>query len=375
MENDHLVGSLFGQMESRDVFEVTGMLFFGTLGLVPQKAMLGIQSPGWAGKVHNFDKPFMQSFLMSFGMMFALPISKVWDADNRGSRLPRTLREKVLASLPCALDLVSSTLMKFGMFWIDVSVSLMLRGSMVIFLAVGSIKFQPRKLIPAEWFGIVIVVIALLIIGVSSILIPSEEGTLQSTIGQKVLGVLFVIASQVFQAAQIIIEENLMKEESMAALELVGWEGIWGFLMIIFVAFPFALIVPGSDPSPLGTSLENFMDSFLQFQTGAVVIWCVVWIVAVLGFNMFGMLVISHTSALNHSLIDAVRGLLVWITMLITTAAGAPFGEKWVAWSWLELGGFITLVSGILIYNKLWELPFFEYPPDGKTVMLQSRAE
>jgi hypothetical protein len=113
----------------------------------------------------------------------------------------------------------------------------------------------------------------------------------------------------------------------------------------------------------------------MQLQTKDVIIWSVVFIVAVLGLNMFGMLVTSHTNAINRTLMEAARTVLVWITMLIAGAAGASFGELWVAWSWLELGGFIVLVSGTLIYNKIWRFPCFQYPDKPQSMLLDSHME
>lgn len=349
-------------------FAIAGMLLFGTGTSISMKIMLQLKAAGYAGQVHNFDQPFTQSILMFFGMLFSFFVSKCWDPENKGPRPPSTWRQRVMVSIPSAFDLFASTLMTFGLIYINVSIFQMLRGSMVIFSVILSIIFLKRKIKGYEWFGVIITVIALIMIGTAGIYIPtygedSESEADKTTGGEKVLGSLLVIASQLVQAGQIVTEEFVLKDVKMPALEIVGWEGIWGFLMMIFVAFPFALIVPGDKPSPLGGSLECFLDSFIQlFTNGGVALTCGLFLIAVLFYNMFGMLVTSHSSAIYRTIFEAARTLLIWVVMLITAAAGAPFGEVWCNWSWLELTGFILLVCSSFIYGGYWKLPFFSYP-------------
>jgi drug/metabolite transporter (DMT)-like permease len=343
-----------------------GMLIFGTGSSVSMKIMLGFDAAGWAGVRHKFDKPFMQSLLMFFGMAFSLLIGKFWDPEGKAgaNRVASTFRQKVMVAIPCAFDLIASTLMTFGLIWINASIFQMLRGSMVIFSAIFSIIFLKKRIIPAEWFGICLVIVALVIIGLAAVWMPSsdDDSADSATTSQKLIGSFLVIAAQIVQAAQIVVEQFVLHDLSMPALEVVGWEGIWGFIMMLLLAFPFALIIPGKDPSPLGNSLENFMDSFMQLAEPKVAGICVGFIIAVLGLNIFGMLVTSHTNAINRTLMEAARTILVWIVMLIAYAAGAGFGEQWCKYSWLELAGFIVLVSGTVIYNKIWRFPFFNYP-------------
>ena len=346
------------------VVAVSGMLILGTATTACMKIMLTIQAPGWAGVKHNFDKPFMQSILMFFGMMFAIFIAKCWDPEKKG-KVTVTRRSIVMASIPSAFDLFASTLMTFGLIYINASVFQMLRGSMVIFSAILSIIFLKKHIRAYEWTAIAITIVALVMIGVAGVFIPqvtSESGTDYST-SDKVLGCVLVILSQLVQAGQIVTEEFILKDINMPALQIVGWEGIWGLVMMVLIACPFALICPGGDPSPLGGSLENILDSFIQlFSSGSVALVSVIFIIAVMLYNIFGMLVTSSSSAVNRTILEAVRTLLIWIFMLICAAAGAPFGEYWCGWSWLELGGFALLITGSLLYNAIFKLPFFEYP-------------
>ncbi|KAH0787500.1 Integral membrane protein [Histomonas meleagridis] len=310
----------------------------------------------------------MQSFLMFFGMAFSYFIAKVWDPEKKGKKLSASWSQRVIIAIPAAFDLFASTLMTFGLIYINVSIFQMLRGSMVIFSAIISILFLKRKIPAYRWFSICITIVALVMIGVAGMYVPSVSSSSETSEApeysatQKLLGAVLVVLSQLVQAAQIVTEEYVLQDVNMPALEIVGWEGIWGLVLMIIVGFPFAFIVPGNDPSPLGTSLENFIDSFIQlFSSGKVILVCLFFVLAVLFYNMFGMLVTSHSSAVNRTILEAARTLFIWIVTLICAYAGAGFGELWVNWSFLELGGFFLLVLATFIYNDVFKLPCFNY--------------
>ena len=354
-------------MVGTQAFAVTGMLILGTCTSVSMKVMLQIESPGYMGIKHNYDKPFMQSILMFFAMSFSFFIAKCWDPEKKSSRVESTFKSKIIVSIPSAFDLFASTLMTFGLIFINVSIFQMLRGSMVIFSAILSIIFLGKKIRNYEWIAICFTIIGIIMIGVAGLYIPSVgdkdgEGPQYNT-NQKLIGSMLVILSQLVQAGQIVTEEFILKDVNMPALEIVGWEGIWGLVMMVLVACPFAFIFPGGDPSPLGGSLENIFDSFAQlFNSKNVALVCSIFLIAVLFYNIFGMLVTSGSSAVNRTILEAVRTLLIWITMLISCYSGAPFGEYWVNWSFLELAGFFVLIFSSLMYNGIIKFGCFEYP-------------
>lgn len=358
------------------LISVIMMLLFGTCTSVSMKVMLALESPGYKGVKHDFDKPFMQSFMMFFGMAFSFFIARVWDPEKKNKKLSTSWKQRIIIAIPSAFDLFASTLMTFGLIYINASIFQMLRGSMVIFSAILTIIFLRRRIPCYRWFGICITIVALVMIGYAGVYVPSvtadddnseSETNHNYSSGQKLFGALLVILSQLVQAGQIVVEEYVLRNVNMPALEIVGWEGIWGLIMMVLVAFPFAFIVPGDDPSPMGTSLENFMDSFIQlFSSGAVFLTSFIFVLAVLAYNMFGMLVTSHSSAVNRTILEAARTVLIWIVMLISAYSGLPFGELWVKWSFLELFGFIFLVAATFIYNGIWKFPFFNYEDEEK---------
>ena len=71
-------------------------------------------------------------------------------------------------------------------------------------------------------------------------------------------------------------------------------------------------------------------------------------------YNAFGQTITKLISANHRTILEGLRGLVVWIFGLIEHAIiGSPFGEKINGWaSILELLGFaIMLVGGFIFYE------------------------
>ena len=61
-------------------------------------------------------------------------------------------------------------------------------------------------------------------------------------------------------------------------------------------------------------------------------------------------------SAASRMVIDSLRTVCIWAFSLSVHAAD-PTSDRGQAFSALELGGFAVLISGTLIYNKVYEPP------------------
>ncbi|OHT12026.1 Integral membrane protein [Tritrichomonas foetus] len=346
---------------------IPAQIIIGTMYGITQKVLLLQEAQGFAGVRHKFDKPFTQCLLMVCAMMCSLFIRKYWDSNGKGPHPKTSFRTKVILAIPASFDLITTTLNIFGLIYINVSIYQMFRGAHIIFTSLFSILFLKKKITGHEWVGIVIIIVALILIGWSGMYIPGIDGSLEQdthTAGEKFLGAMLVIIAQVFHATQVILEEYLIRfVGTVGALEVIGNEGFAGLLLLIFVMYPFAFICPGNDPSPLsGGSLENIIDTFtMAFNNGYIILMFFIYIVVAGSYNISAMLCIAFTSSLNEAIVDVVRTLTIWICMLISAAIGLPFGEPWVKYSWMELGGFVLMIIGNFIYNGFIRFPCFKY--------------
>mmetsp|Transcript_16343 Transcript_16343/g.27646 ORF Transcript_16343/g.27646 Transcript_16343/m.27646 type:complete len:96 (+) Transcript_16343:902-1189(+) len=80
-----------------------------------------------------------------------------------------------------------------------------------------------------------------------------------------------------------------------------------------------------------------------------VLIWQSVGIIfSIACFNACGVAITKHASAAQRSTVDTCRTLLIWF---VSIAQGQ---EDFL---WAELGGFVLLVAGTLVYNEIVVVP------------------
>jgi drug/metabolite transporter (DMT)-like permease len=235
---------------------------------------------------------------------------------------------------------------------------------MVIFSAVLTRLFLPgRRIKGYQMIGIFVCFVALCMVGAAGILQPQPNQAVGAV--QTVIGIALVIGSQIVQAGQIVTEEFLLRDLDMAPLRVVGFEGIFGTIMMVLIACPLAYVVPGSDYSTMPhNSLENTIDSFIcLFNSWPLLTAVLLFCLAVLLYNCYGMLITDSFSAIDRTIFEAVRTACIWVVNLIIHVIWpmSPYGEIWSVWSWLELGGFLLLFSSTLIYNAIIKIPGFTY--------------
>ena len=48
-----------------------------------------------------------------------------------------------------------------------------------------------------------------------------------------IIGVLLIAGAQIFTATQFVLEERIMEKYAMEPIKVVGWEGVFGFLVTL----------------------------------------------------------------------------------------------------------------------------------------------
>jgi len=271
---------------------------------------------------------------------------------------------------PTICDLTASTLGNVAMLFIHASVWQMMRGAIIVFSGIFSIVFLKRKLYLHNWIGMVIVCCGLLLVGVSSMIKGNSEtsGMLQ------LLGILLVVGAQLIAALQMVVEESLLKSRSYHPTNVVFMEGFWGVTFMICIFFPILNATPHLFPtSPEAYNVskenpavlvynENFIDALVQMRNFPLyLILDLVVLLSIAFFNFFGLSVTRSLSAVHRTLIDACRTIFVWsvqvLLFIIDPVTFKHVGEELSLYSLLQLGGFIFLIIGTLIYNEILRLP------------------
>ncbi|KAH3678312.1 hypothetical protein WICMUC_001593 [Wickerhamomyces mucosus] len=301
----------------------------------------------------NFEQPVLQTLQMfigeSCGCIFVLlqPLinikftSQNHDLDDYtqlddGNLKPKSLKFKpFLLAIPAICDLMGTTMMNLGLVYSPVSIYQMIRGALILFVALFSVVFLKRNISRVEWLSLSIVIIGIAIVGLSGIKSSNFEGdSLKLT-----FGILLILVGQLFSATQFVVEEHLLGRYKIEPLNLVGYEGVFGVaITLCFMIFTFFTIGYNTGgPFDIINSFEELFSSSRLLLSSIAIIFSIGL------FNSFGISLTSLSSATARSTLDSCRTTLVWI---VSISLG------WETFSFLQFSGFIILVYGTLVFNN-----------------------
>merc|ERR1719253_1383285 len=292
---------------------------------------LQVVSPSPGAEPQNFYYPFFQTLIMLLGMLLCLGVHcSCAKRDGPQTTLPRSW-----LVVPAAFDLTATTLIHSAYIAIPASVIQMCRGSIVLFTCALSVVFLGRRQSARQFLGVVLVPIGLLCVAVNAML----YGTQQSTFSvPSWVGVLLCFFGEAFIASKLVMEEKFFKSYTCNALEIVGYEGLFGAAMVVVLLIGLEYY-----------RLERTSEALYMFHTSTFVkCACIAAAISIAIFNWAGTTVTQRASAVARSTIDVSRTVLVWAAELLL---------GWNTFSGLQLLGFAILTCGTLTYNGIIEPP------------------
>jgi hypothetical protein len=190
------------------------------------------------------------------------------------------------------------------------------------------------------------------------------------------VGYLLMIISLVATGFIFTFEEKLMTKYHIEPLQMVGYEGLFGLAIQLVIVLVMSFV-----PCNFGIQACVMRDSGMPFfenpvayfsqatSNGFLFFFIVISIASMATFNVTGVTVTKYINALARSIADATRTILVWVLGIIVTATAGSSKPNYI-WELTSVGailvqllGFIFLIFGNLIYNKILKLPF----PRGQT--------
>lgn len=348
---------------------VGGLIVFGTITSLFAKVVYELKGVGLDGKEKLFQKPWAMTTTMFVGMSFCLPFAyyKEWQEaqqqgkedletpllEQQGGIKKGSLKETLLLAIPSFFDLIATILMNIGLLSVTASVYQMMRGAEMLFAALFAVTFLKRHLNKFHYLGILCCGVGISLVGMSSVLSGEGSSTHKVSTEDMLLGMGLIVASQAVQAAQLTFEDFFMADLAMAPLKIVGFEGVFGSIMMFGVLLPIAYYLPG----PEGYGLhENSLDTLAMIKSSkGLQIVLGVDMFALLAYNMSGMMVTDHLGAVFRTVLETMRTLFVWLLGLLlfyTPLGMGRLGESWTAWSFLQAAGFVVLVTGTMVYGR-----------------------
>ena len=278
----------------------------------------------------------------------------------------------ILLALPACCDITGTTLMNVGLLFVAASIYQMTRGALVLFVGLFSVIFLHRKLYLYQWSALVIVVVGVAIVGLAGAIAPNpqaqpEPGSIlhagllfaRATVEDvkvtarsaealwTIIGVLMIALAQIFTATQFVLEEWILEQYALEPLKVVGWEGIFGFIVTVIGMIILHLVIGRTEQGRNGyfDAVEGWREIT---QNRAIAVSSILIMISIGGFNFFGLSVTRTVSATARSTIDTCRTLFIWIVSL---------GLGWETFKWLQILGFALLVYGTFLFNDIVRPP------------------
>lgn len=278
----------------------------------------------------------------------------------------------ILLALPACCDIAGTTLMNVGLLFVAASIYQMTRGALVLFVGLFSVIFLHRKLYLYQWSALFIVVLGVAVVGLAGAIAPNPQAqpnpgsvveagllfarataediktTARSTEALwTIIGVLMIALAQIFTATQFVLEEWILEQYALEPLKVVGWEGLFGFIVTVIAMIILHLVVGRTEQGRNGyfDAEEGWRE---MTHNKAIAVSSVLIMISIGGFNFFGLSVTRTVSATARSTIDTCRTLFIWIVSL---------GLGWETFKWLQILGFALLVYGTFLFNDIVRPP------------------
>ena len=181
----------------------------------------------------------------------------------------------------------------------------------------------------------------------------SEDQESQSSQGNMILiGVVAMVTGQLFHALQSIYEEYILQGASkQEPCYLMGWEGIYGIIFTVSLIIPASIFdCPFEEAQCVNGHLEDLSMAKQQLVSSPIlIVYGFMLVLASFTFNGFGVTTVKYTSATARSVVEQTRTMTVWTFFLLKPG----FGHE--EFSWLKMGGFVMIFSGVLFFNKILE--------------------
>lgn len=325
-------------------FLAIAMTITGSINTITTKLADNEKSKGINGDKDEFNHPFVQAVGMFIGEFLCLLAFKaIWlfnKATDRPNKAVAPFNPAIFV-LPALCDMVATSCMYVGLTWTYASVSQMLRGSVIIFTGIFSVLFLKRKLRAYHWLGMILVLAGLFLVGIASVFQGGGDGA-----PHPLWGDIIIVCAQVVVATQMVVEEKFIGKYEVPPLLVVGWEGIWGALILSILLIPMYYI-PGSSA---GNHFENTPDALVQISNNWIILMATFGnVFSIAFFNFFGISITKYASATTRTVIDSIRTMVIWAFSL---AVG------WQAFQYFQLIGFFFLICGTVVYNEVIVLSF-----------------
>jgi hypothetical protein len=174
------------------------------------------------------------------------------------------------------------------------------------------------------------------------------------------------------------VEEKFIDGYDIPPLQVVGWEGAWGLsitsaVLLLMYYVPTAgtpMCSPNTGPNPAPASggcpapslvfsddacrhVEDAWDAAQQMASNPkILLFTVLNLCSIAFFNFFGVSVTKYVNSATRMVLDSLRTMVIW---------GFSMAVGWETFCYVQIIGFVVLLTGTFIFNGIIQVPGFDY--------------
>jgi len=303
----------------------------------------------------GFHQPFLWCIATFVGQSCFLPM---WWLKERGeqavsppSKPPAPLHVYAIVT---AFDLSAVLLINIAYSGLPGSFCQMFKAFKIVCTSCFSCIVLEKRFTPYQHLGI-----SMNILGVGIVALVAcgaiESGTGWASPAEASMSLFLAYLSCVIGGLHFVWEEKVMKEYAVDPELLIGMEGVIGtcYAGIIFTFLSF-------------TNVVDAQAAFAELRERKMVLFAFSLFLCTTALLHYSATVVTkHSSAVVRALLDVSRSALIWTVEV-------SFG--WDNFSCFELVGFVTIVSGTLVYAKTIKVPCLTYTGETEGSVVRSSA-
>ena len=142
-------------------------------------------------------------------------------------------------SITAVCDLLGDVLSYLGLIYLSSSLYQMMKGVLLVFICILSKIFLNNPIYKHHILGIGSLFFGIFLVGLSALIYSDED---KKIVKHPLIGIALLITSELIVSICFVFQEIFIKNYDVHPLQLVGFEGLWGFIIISIILIIFQFI-------------------------------------------------------------------------------------------------------------------------------------
>lgn len=341
---------------------ISGFSFviLGIINALTEKFLYEQEAQGSNGK-HKFMKPIFFSTTLFFGVSLSLVFYIFLSVIGKSGYPPLTKLKRgtfLKFIVPGFFDLFQGVMSSITSALVGVSIDYMLRSATLVGVSIIARFYFKRQFKSFEVNGILIVTISLFLVGMSSVINADISSTVHVSKKWAVIIIILKLISQATYSIELSLDQYYTQQRRIHCVVVSSFQSLWAFLIGSLILIPISNRMPGEEGKGLH---EDINDTFLMLKNNQELIFIIAMSVLIESiYQMSSVTLTELTSAVMRTLVESFRTFILWLIQLAIFYGFSSYpslrkyrgiGEEWSKGSWLQLFGYLLLLTGLLIYR------------------------